>query len=448
MSFWNLLPALAVIFGIGWTSVRWMGLDVSLPGRIGLMWMNGTMILPLLMILLGTVVRGSVLVATITLLAAIGLWLAHRRPLPAKSEHLSARWTWLTLSVSAAILVLLLVCSAGTPLWWDSAYIWHFKAHAAWLDGGVPPVSSFADPSLAGTHPSYPLALPEVNAWCFLWQDASYQIIPALLSPIWLICGMLSLFECARKLTRKASWSAMAVVLVGATPYVINQAAFQQKGYADLWLGFTYAIAIATWWMWRTLGETRWLFQLSLTHCGLVFQKQEGIVLLGILAGVAAIDALWKRRFHALLTFLPAVCIAAAWHLAYSAFGGIENKIYHPLSVARLIEKSDRVPMMAKWAADYAFDSYYFGATWWLMAISLLWLAVRKRIEALYFSGLILLPLLAYGVTYLFTTWEPWDRHFMTSFARLNIHVVPAGAIIMAMMLAGKSHRTEDLKPS
>ena len=134
--------------------------------------------------------RRRFLTVATSVLGGVGVRRWRKMPAPQKKATFAQAIDVVFAVLFCLQLAVVVLLSFRHTLGWDGLLIWEMKARYAFLNGGVIPVSYFADATRAFSHPDYPLFLPLTEAWFYLWIGDCDQFWIKLIFPIWYAAGL------------------------------------------------------------------------------------------------------------------------------------------------------------------------------------------------------------------------------------------------------------------
>jgi hypothetical protein len=438
-----LFAALAVLFLSGYGVVRWLLRDAGRlwwPEIAGLAWLAGSGLVSVLLALGGMVARGPMLVALVAVVAlaiCASLWRGARdaeRP----GWFPSGTRPW------EVALTLLLVLPIGMLAWqamretlhWDGLLVWEIKARLAFQNGGALPLSYYSDSAMHGwSHPGYPLYLPMLELWLYLWMGEASQFWVKALFPFFYLAAVSVLWSAGLRLTGRVWIGAVAAWLLLLVPRAIGARAGLLQGYADLPLAMLYLAAVAALLVCAG-GDRAWLRVAAGMSALLPWVKQEGLVLWACFALVAA--WLWRREWYvALAIALPGLATILAWHGFLAAVSLTPPDTFLPMTIETLQANLPRVPALLRRLGEELMAIRRWSLLWPLAAIAPGILAVQRRRLALPLTLAMIVPLGMYLVPYIFSALQPYEMHVETSIDRLVLQVAPVAVLALALVLGG-----------
>jgi hypothetical protein len=438
-----LLAALAVIFLCGYGIVRGLLRDAGPLWAwevAGWSWLVGSGLVSVLLWLAGFVARGPVLIGLVAggaLALALRLcWKAGRgervRFFPPGTRRWEAAITFLLL-VPLAVLVWQ---SFRVTLQWDGLLVWEIKARLALQHGGALPPAYYSDAAMHGwSHPGYPLYLPMLELWLYLWMGEAHQFWVKALFPCFYLVALSVLWSAGVRLTGRVWIGAVAAWSLLAVPRAVGVQAGVLQGYADLPLAVIYLAALSALLI-GTRGDRAWLRVAAAMSALLPWVKQEGSVLWACFVLVAVWCLRREWRVAAALA-LPGFVTIVAWRIFLAASALTPPETFLPLTLETLQANLPRVPALLHRLGEELLSIRRWSLLWPLAAIALGTLAVTRRRVALPLALAIAVPLALYLVPYIFTALRPYEMHVETSIDRLVLQIVPVAVLALALVLEG-----------
>jgi hypothetical protein len=401
--------------------------------HFALAWLFGTAVVSLALWCCGFFVRGialQIFVAAIcATLGAVGVrrW----RNFPNLPSLLLSRIDKVFIAIFAVELMSILYLSIQHTLGWDGLTVWEMKARFAFLNGGALPSSYFSDTSRWFSHPEYPLLLPLTETWFYIWFGEADQFWIKLIFPIWYAAAMSIFLLAAGQLSGNRAIAWALVVLFPLVPAIHNAPGGISVGYADVPLAAVFLATI--FYLLRFVrDDSRDSLALFLVlGATLPWMKREGAVLWFVLT-VAAAAVLWTRRKRTLsiLSFVPGICVIAAWKIFLAAVHALPSRDFKmPSNISRL-------PGILHELWLTLIDRDLWSIFWLLIAFAMIALCIRARTR----TTAVLLwtffaPLALYLGSYIFSAWPDYIAHIDTSLPRLLIQLTPVAWLIIALAL-------------
>lgn len=355
-------------------------------------------------------------------------------------------WVWWELLVVLAIGLTVLdvfVSTLTTPfLYLDAIWFWTPKAKL-FYQHRFTPFAAFHDFS-EFVHPDYPLFLPLTEVWLFLWMGGVNEYFMKLLSPVYMMLLVLSMWAFVRRFCGQRA-ALIAAGLLATTPFVLQHGTM---AFADLPLAFYYWLATALLLAWFQTPQPLFLLlgAVFLGLSGLI--KNEGLPLI-VLNGCALAGYLvgqrkaGRREIQRALLLFGGVSVGMVLPWLFVRYRmGLESDLSLPSLSSLLPRALQRIWPMAKALAREMFAPSSvltkWNLAWYLLVLVVvlhgrtLWRSVL-RYPALILAGQALVYLWIYIITPYNINW-----HLSSSLDRLLLHGYP-----LALVLIGCSLGTE-----
>lgn len=328
----------------------------ALAGAIGLAYLTGTAVVPLLLVVMLTVgIPFTLETFAVVVLACVGAglwrWWGTEATVPPGTPWWRRPWrSWPTdVWVAAAFVVIFgafalvgLLSAFKLPLAeWDAWSIWARKAQM--LTGHDSLVTGFfASPSYSWTHLDYPLQFPVWEALHF--RAAGGFETQMLLRHVWLllIAFVWAVAYLLREQVRPLVWAPL-LLLAAAAPGVWNQLL---SGYADVPVAIFACLAAISLALWLSREDGRLLALATVMLAATANTKNEGLMTAVVLLLVAWVIAI-AQGFRLRPFLLAAAAVAATilpWRLWVGAHDiEVEMPIGKGLDPGYLLDRTDRV---------------------------------------------------------------------------------------------------------
>lgn len=441
-----MLGALAVIFIAGYGLTRWLMKGEERVWSfelLGYSWIFGTGVVSGLLAVAGMCVRGPLLVAVVAvasvILGLVGLRKSGGQLRPRFFPDDTQRWEIALTFLSLVPIGFLTVQTFRETLHWDGLLVWEIKARIAFQNGGAVPITYFPDVRLLWSHPAYPLYLPMLELWVYLWLGEMHQFLVKAIFPIFYLAAACVLWSAGLRLTGRVWLGSAATLLLFSIPRVVGAQGGVLQGYADFPLAVIYLAAFAAL-LHSVGGERCWVKVAALASALLPWVKQEGVVLWVCFAITAA--WLWRRdRRTALMLIAPGLVTLLAWR-AFLSFAEVAHETtFQPLSVATLGANLTRLPPLLHRVGEEFIRLRAWSLLWPLTAMALGILLCQRQRSAAPLAFGIIAPLALYLIPYLFTTMQPWEMHVETSLDRLILQLAPLAILPLVLVLGEKKRR-------
>jgi len=429
--FAGLAMGLVLTAAAGVGPVAWLARDKGLTRTEFAAWvlLAGPLVLSLILFGLGAVLQGRGLVSGVGTLALASAAAGFRlRPrLDPRPPGLSA----IGLACMLAALGIVAWQCFARPMGTDGLFNFEFRARVAFAAGGHFPAALYAGPNPQPWHPAYPPGLSLTELWLYLCMGTPHQLWVKTLG-IWWFASVLLLI--AARLPQRCAWT---VTLLLVTPGIV----FAPGGPVWLWADFP----LAAWLLAAVLAaQRRHHGLLALALCGLVWTKQEG-VLLGIAVwAVAFRRSDWKQLAR---TACPSVGLVLTWK-AFLIFHGLGPDTEYD-ATPRLAQFADRIPTLALLTVREWLTPERWGLLWIAMVPAAL--RIERTTELAHWRPAVrLIPAMAlvYSGVFLLSTWPDYRIHFTSAYPRLLIPLGLVATVAVAAALPVRFRRRPEGAPS
>jgi hypothetical protein len=422
---------------------------VGLTELAALSWLLGTAVVSLSLWCIGLIVHGAALHGAVTSICiALGIAAYVRRPRKGELVRTAGpNNIWTTVLVALLCLVWLVVFwrSLQQALGWDGLLVWELKARYAYLNGGALPQSYFVDASRAYSHPEYPLFLPLVETWLYFWLGECNQFWAKIVAPLFFAAGLILLTRATSKLCGKRWLGLLLTLIFALLPFLRSRLGGVVVGYADVPLSILYAAAVYYLLVFIEANSAAAL-KLFVTLVSLLpWLKREGAVL-WLVAGCCGAIVIGRRKRlpTALLALLPGLAVILSWKIFLSCMQAPPPRDFAPISIAVIISNVHRVAPILESLAVELLRVDRWSVFWCAAAIALINLIARYRDEgARLLLIFVIAPVGLYCGTYLFSAWEEYRLHIVTSLPRLLLHVAPVALLSIALTLRQRGRQSE-----
>jgi hypothetical protein len=406
-----------------------------------LAWLFGTGIVSLLLWVCGMFASGLALQAVVTIACvALGLigWRTKQRagakfalPLPRGAIE------WILASLIVIEIATLFFVSCKHTLGWDGLLVWDIKARYAFINGGSVPASYYSNPGRAFSHPEYPLGIPFTELWLYFWIGAPHQFWAKTIFPVFYAAGAALLGLLAARLSGRRWIGLLIAALLPFIPFLTQGPGGVIVAYADFPLSVFYLTALG--YLLYSLGKNEPHSFVIYSSCLtlLPWIKREGAILWLILA-LLGLVASWRRRKLDvfILAIGPGLLLLGSWKLYLKLMHVVSPSEFALPTLQILHDNVGRiVPIIRVLLAEMMQPSNW-SIFWCLTGLALVYLLfLLRNMRSLILASAILLPIIIYSSTYLFSTWPSYTAHMTSSFPRLLLHVVPAAWLAIGLVL-------------
>jgi len=376
-----------------------------------------------------TIVIGGFIAVSVSYLVALILRRSDR-----KRMHFSLTHGVLLLAFSLFLLAVLWFVSQKAGLGHDGYYHWGIKAKASFMDGGWNLTREGLE---RFTHPSYPLLVPSQQAWIYTFlgevDEGAVKIIFVL---FYLALGSLFFHAVRREYDRLLA--IFFTILMLSTPLLALTAL---SAYADVPMMFFFFGSV--------LFLTRWLddggqgdLLIGAIFAGLMLLvKDEAIVYWAVIFLFILGYYLHSKRVgrkpvslnQMLLLPFVAILIAGSWFV-FVRIAGIEAGSFETLSLSLLLERGNRLAVVAQMLLRELFLNFgAWGILWYLFVALLVW---QRRLLAkpsvLLLGVSVVVPILLLTFSFVFSVWDDYTAHVETALSRLILHTAPLAWLFIA----------------
>ena len=407
-----------------------------------LAWLFGVGVVSLLLWIGGTLVSGVILQAIVTVAClALGVtgWRAKQRAgvifeLPRPSGI--TQWL-LTIFVLLEIATIFFV-SAKHTLGWDGLLNWEIKARYAFVNGGVLPVEYYSSAGRSFSHPEYPLGIPLTELWLYMWIGEAHQFWIKTIFPFFYAAGACLLALIATRISGRCWVGLLIAALFPFIPYFTSGPGGVIVGYVDFPVSIVYLTGLG-YLLYSLSTRIEYPFYIYASCLALLpWLKQEGAILWCVLVALGLVVS-WQQKKVRLfaVSILPGLFVIISWRLYLKLMDAVPPTDFSPLSVHALLNSAHRVGPICRTLFAEIESTNHWGSFWLLTGLALLYLLVLFRdIRSVVLAGAILVPVMVYSSTYLFSAWPSYTAHVTASMPRLLLHIVPTAWLAIGLALS------------
>lgn len=449
----GLVGALFTIFvaGLGVTMSTF-----SRAGRINLIecaclaWLLGCGVVSLLLWICGAFCSGFVLQSVVTVACvALGIfgWRLKRNanarftlPRPANVTE------WILATIVAVEIAVLVFVSFKHTLGWDGLLNWEMKARYAFLSGGVIPSSYYSSAGRAFSHPEYPLGIPFTELWLYLWMGEPNQFWVKIIFPLfYAACAPLLALLVARLSGKR--WIGLTIAaLLPFVPSISASPGGVVVGYVDFPLSVFYLVALGCLFFWFKTDDHAYRFIFAACSALLPWIKSEGIILWAVLVLLGFALSVSKRRIpQFVLSIAPGLVLIFAWRIFLKIVHVWPPSDFSRPSFSLLRNNANRLGEILTTLISELSEPVHWSIFWLLAGVAVVYLIGSRKLEKLVLALAVILPIILYSATYLFSTWPSYTAHMTSSMPRLLLHVMPAGWMAIGLALAQPKGETRAL---
>jgi len=389
-------------------------------------WLLGAILVTLALALSGAFLSGAALLAFVSVVAVLPGAFALQRILRKKkfAFELPRPHGWLEWTLCAVILcqwILLLRFARTTALGWDGLMVWEIKARIAFYNGGGLPADYFTDPQRVWSHPDYPLLVPMLETWVYMWLGRADQSFARVVFPFFYMAALFLLYSGVSELTGKRWAGLLTAAMLFFVPFVTVGYFSVFTGYADFPLAVFYlAAAVCLFRYLRDSARSR-LLLFAIYAGALPWTKHEGNILWICIVAVAAWEFI--RRGGIRLAFLaaaPGLAVIVGWRIAMISMKAAKSRDFVPLTIANVIGNANRIGTILHYLIGELCSLNDWSLLWILFPIALLLLAARGKARlGSRLGSMVYIPLMLYACVYLLSDWPSYQLHIERSLPRL-----------------------------
>jgi hypothetical protein len=406
---------------------------LHLSERVALSWLIGSMLVSLGLWLFSFCARGLILQGLVSLVClGLGLVAFVRR-----RQSAGARLTAGECVLLGLLLVqfaLLFYVSFKRTLGWDGLLNWEFKARIAYENGGALPAEYFSDQERAFSHPEYPLGIPNLELWSYLWLGEANQFWIKAIFPCFYAAGALLLAGLVERFSQRRVFGSIAALLFFFVPQFLVTPGAAITGYADFPLAIFYLGAIGFLILDDREGGWFWLAAIFLSF--LPWLKREGIVL-WMTGAVCAVLFRGRRPFtKTILGLSGGLLIFVGWR-TYLLVNHFSTEADFGIAAESISQNLSRLSPTFVALRQNLFELESWSLLWYGAVASLIVLLPgRNSRRGLLLFLAIAIPL-GFDVTvYIFSAWPDYLRHVNLSLSRLILQVAPTAFLLVSLAVA------------
>ena len=406
-----------------------------------LAWLFGTGIVSLLLWICGTFTSGLCLRAIVTI-ACLALGLIGWRTKQRTGAKFAMPWPhgtieWLLAGFVVIEIATIFFVSCKHTLGWDGLLNWEIKARYAFLNGGVIPAAYYSDTGRAFSHPEYPLGIPFTELWLYLWIGEPHQFWGKTIFPVFYAAGAVLLALLAARLSGRRWIGLLIAALLPFIPFLTEGPGGVIVAYADFPLSVFYLTALG--YLLCSVGRSEPHSFLIYSSCLalLPWVKREGVILWIILVLLGLVAGWRQRKLRVFILALgPGLILLGSWRLYLRLMHVVPPSDFALPILQALHNNVDRVAPIVRVLLAEIIETSNWSIFWLLTGLALVYLMFLFRdTRSLLLASAILLPIIIYSSTYLFSTWPSYTAHMTSSVPRLLLHVVPAAWLAIGLVL-------------
>jgi len=405
-------------------------------------WLLGAIVVTITLGFFGTILSGRGLLALVAVACIIPGFAAlrkiPRRGMFAFEWPRPAGWLeWTLLAVILCQCAVLLRYAWTTAIGWDGLVVWEIKARIAAYNGGSLPVDYFTDPTRSWSHPDYPLMLPLLETWIYMWMGQSSQFLVRIIYPVFYFAALLLLYSGAAEISGKRWVGLLAASLLFFVSLLATGQSNVFTGYADFPLAVLYLAAVASFIRYTRDAANSRAVLFAIYAGAMPWMKREGAILWLCFILVAGVELIGQRKIRvALLAVVPGLITIAGWKIAQFSVRAIPNHDFLPATAANVAAHLNRVGPILRAVIVELSSINDWSILWAVFPIALVLLAAKgRRTLSLQLGALVFMPLVLYASVYILSSWNPYQTHIDCSLPRLVSHLSLVALLTFAIAL-------------
>ena len=414
---------------------------VSIIELITLSWLLGVFILSITLAVTGIFLRELSLQMTLAsgcvLFGSLGLRFSiqHRVKFSWPKPSTPIEWvlcTFLLLEFFGTVCM-----QTHTGLGWDGLLVWEIKARYAFLNGGSIPLEYFTDLSRSFSHPVYPLLLPMLETWIYLWLGDCDQFWVRFIFPIFYFITALVLYSGVTRFCGKKWPGLITAVMLFFLPFPVAGPWNVFAGYADLLLAAFYLTALVYFFRYQIESTSSHLALVSLLAGILPWTKQEGIILWLVLVSAVLVELLPRKKFlTAGLMLIPGLTLWLGWKIVMWLIHAQPGTDFLPFKFEIIVHNFPRILISLKMLGLELVKLGNWSLLWLTFPIALICLGFqgKKKIAAQLFICAIA-PLLLIACAFILSSWPVYQSHIRTTLPRLVLQVAPIALLAIGFAI-------------
>jgi hypothetical protein len=310
---------------------------------------------------------------------------------------------------------------------WDAWGVWNFKAKFL-FEAGLYWENIF-HPVLWRSSPHYPLLLPLVNVWGWIFQSSPTHTTTQITTVIFNLLTIGLIFSALKDLT-KSWWSCLVVFLFFLQPYFLTLSSAQ---YADIVLSFYLFAGMLCFMLSLRQGHPAFLLLCGAFLGFLAFVKPEGYVSTGLLCGIIS-GLLWRitpghTRINSLRVFWGSCLLFSVIPFIFKFFYAPDNMTM--INGLTSQAKPSSWPRMQTILSFYWHEIFKTGTQGWNGIWIVVLLGLMLGGTRIFRKDVLIIPLFLFGYVSIVTLYYFVNTHFdidwwlEVSFNRIQLSLLP-----------------------
>ena len=352
--------------------------------------------------------------------------------------------------------VFVLAISLSNTIGPDGLYVWAIKAKAIYLDSAEKPgalLNYLTSDSWGFTHNDYPLALPSVESWIYVWIGKIDEQ-PVTLISAFSFTSLLTLMVCHLRRYLPMSLALLPACLLATAQILIN---YSTTGYADVSLAAVYggAAIFGVDYLCRRDQCSQYLC-IILAGCAALV-KNEGALLLILMIFFMCLTLLLSDGIRQVWSFIKKNVVIVAiiigpYLLSRITIPFYKQEVFSFPSIHLFLQNRSRISELFPHLLRILTDFNTQGLIWIVTGIFLLAsIGYWKQSSVIFLAGVCTSYLILICFSYVFSRWPDYISHVQSSLDRLVIHVAPVAALLIghlwaAIRLDGKTGENDEFQ--
>jgi hypothetical protein len=217
-------------------------------------------------------------------------------------------------------------------------------------------------------------------------------------------------------------------------------------GYVDVPLSVFYLAALGYLLCWFKAGDLRFIGVFAASSALLPWIKSEGIILWLVLVMLGLSLSFVRRRVALFsMSILPGVALIFGWRLYLKLVHLWPHSDFSPPTFGLLRTNLGRLREIVRIVFAEVSEPAHWSIFWLMAAVAAVYLFTSRKVEKIALAAAVVVPIVLYSLTYLFSTWPSYTAHMTSSVPRLLLHVMPAGWLAIGLALGRTKDETRTL---